>query len=142
VAAVKQALCEGTIQVIATDHAPHAPEEKARGLQEAPFGLNGLETCVGVVLTELVASGAMSLPAAIATMTCNPARILGIEGGSLAVGQRADITIIDPQAEWVVDPRNFHSKSRNSPFAGRRLKGRVWGTIVGGRFVMREGQLL
>ncbi len=142
VAAIKRAVADGTIQVLATDHAPHSPEEKALGLADAPFGIVGLETCLGVALAELVHSGVMSLPELLATMTCNPARILGIESGTLAPGSPADITIIDPDTEWAVEPEAFQSKGKNTPFVGRALKGRVWGTIVGGRFVVREGELL
>ena len=142
VEALQKALAEGTIEVIATDHAPHAPEEKAQGWDAAPFGAIGLETALGVVLTHLVHRGKLGLEQAIAAMTCNPARILGLEAGSLRPGAVADITLIDAQKEWVVDPDSFQSKGRNCPFAGWKLKGKAVATIVEGKWVMREGQLV
>ncbi len=140
--AVKQALIDGTIQVIATDHAPHTPAEKACGLGEAPFGIVGLETCLGLVLTHLVHTGDLSLLEALAKLTCNPARLLNLPGGTLVPGSPADIAIIDPNKSWVVQPDRFYSKGRNTPFAGETVKGWIWGTIVGGRFAQREGQML
>ena len=142
VEAVKMALADGTISAIATDHAPHADDEKAADLAEAPFGIIGLETAVGLVITELVERGVLSLAEAIAKMTLQPARILGLPGGRLDIGGAADITLIDPTASWTVDPQRFYSKARNTPFAGRTLRGRAVMTIVGGRVVMREGQVL
>ena len=142
VAAVKMALADGTLSVIATDHAPHSEEEKAVGLAEAPFGIVGLETALGLVLTELVGKGVLPLPAAIEKMTLQPARILGLPGGRLDIGAPADITLIDPQAHWTVDPDRFYSKSRNTPFAGRQLQGRAVMTILAGRIVMRDGNVL
>ncbi len=141
-AAVLESLIAGDIPIVATDHAPHAPYEKAEGLRDAPNGMVGLETCVGVVLTHLFHSGYLSLPEILAKLTCNPARLLNLPGGTLEPGSVADLTIIDPSKSWVVDPDQFHSKGRNTPFAGARLTGRPWGTIVGGQFVMREGELL
>jgi len=142
VEALQKALSDGVIQVIATDHAPHAPDEKAMGWEKAPFGLIGLETALGVILTYLVHRGKLGLDEAIAAMTCNPARILGLQAGALRVGAAADISIVDAQKEWVVDPGRFQSKGRNCPFAGWRLKGKAVGTIVGGKWVMREGELV
>jgi dihydroorotase len=142
VEALQRALADGTIQVIATDHAPHAPEEKAQGWDDAPFGMIGLETALGVVFTHLVHRGKLGLEQAIAAMTRNPARILGLEAGSLRPGAVADITLIDAQKEWVVDPDHFQSKGRNCPFAGWKLKGKAVATIVEGKWVMREGQLV
>ena len=140
--AIKQAVIDGTIEVIATDHAPHTPEEKAQGLQEAPFGVVGLETCLALVLTHLVHAGDLSLMQALAKMTCNPAQLLNLSGGTLTPGSPADIAIIDLDKSWVVEPAQFYSKGRNTPFAGASVKGQVWGTIVGGRFAKREGELL
>ncbi len=140
--AVKMALADGTISVIATDHAPHADGEKAAGLADAPFGIVGLETALGLVLTELVGRGVLSLPEALAKMTFHPARVLGLPGGRLDIGAPADMTLIDPAASWTVDPERFYSKSRNTPFGGRRLTGRAVMTIVAGRIVMRDGQVL
>jgi len=140
--ALRQGLRDGTIDVIASDHAPHAPEEKARGWEEAPMGVIGLETTLGVILTTLVHPGIITLSEAIERMSSNPAKILGLPGGSLAVGKPADVTIIDMDKKWVVDPSTFASKGRNTPFAGWRLKGKAYATIVGGMVVMREGELL
>ena len=141
-AALRQGLRDGTIDVIASDHAPHTPEEKARGWEEAPMGVVGLETTLGVVLTSLVHPGIITLTEAIERMSSNPARILGLPGGSLAVGKPADITIIDMDKKWVVDPHTFASKGRNTPFKGWKLRGKAYATIVGGKVVMREGELL
>jgi dihydroorotase len=146
--AIIAALQAGQIQVIATDHAPHSPEEKHRGMLDAPFGIVGLETALGLVLTELVHPGHLSLPQALALMTCNPARILDLRApdgcalGTLAVGAAADITVFDPEAAWTVDPETFLSKGRNCPVAGKRLRGRPWGVCVGGDWKSREGSLL
>lgn len=140
--ALKQGLRDGTIDVIASDHAPHTPDEKARGWEEAPMGVIGLETTLGVVLTALVHPGIITLPEAIERMSSNPARILGLPGGSLAVGKPADITIIDMDKKWVVDPSTFASKGRNTPFKGWKLRGKAYATIVRGEVVMRGGELL
>jgi len=139
VAAVKEGLADGTIDVIATDHAPHTAEEKDVEYDRAPFGLVGLETAVGLVWTELVETGALTPLQAVAKMSLNPARILGIPKGALETGADADITIIDPDNVWTVDAARFESKGRNTPFHGRRLKGRACATVVGGRVVMRGG---
>ncbi|MFQ6133013.1 MAG: dihydroorotase [Armatimonadota bacterium] len=141
VEAIKEGLADGTIEVIATDHAPHTVEEKARGLVEAPCGVVGLETCVGLVLTELVEAGVLSLAQAVEKMTIGPARVAKLDTGTLAPGSPADVTVIDPEAEWTVDPEQFESKGRNTPFGGRRLKGRAWATIVGGEARMMEGRV-
>lgn len=135
-------LRQGTIEVIATDHAPHSVEEKAAGLAEAPFGIVGLETCIGLVLTHLVNTGMLTLRQALAKLSTNPARILGVPGGSLEPGQPADLTILDLHKSWTVDPDEFYSKGRATPFAGQRLVGKPWGTIVAGRWAMQEGQVL
>jgi dihydroorotase len=141
VAAVRLGLSDGTIDVIATDHAPHTAEEKDTEYENAPFGMVGLETAVGLVWTELVAAGVLTPVQAITKMTLNPARILGIPKGTLETGADADITIIDPELSESVAPAMFASKGRNTPFAGRVLKGLPWATIVGGRIVMRGGIL-
>jgi len=140
--AVLQAVIDGDIGIIATDHAPHTPEEKAQGLMEAPPGLVGLEICLGVVLTHLFHTGHLSLPDILAKMTCNPAHLLDLAAGTLKPGGPADIAIIDPLKQWIVDPTRFYSKGRNTPFAGQKLQGRTWGTIKAGQFLMREGELL
>jgi dihydroorotase len=126
-------LADGTIDVICTDHAPHSREKKMRELDQAPFGIVGLETCLGLVVTKLIEPGILDWPTAIAKMTINPAEILGIPKGTLAVGADADVTIIDPDVRWTVDPHRFQSKSVNTPFTGWQLRGRADTVIVGGR---------
>jgi dihydroorotase len=134
VLAVIEGLADGTIDAIATDHAPHAPEEKSWPIAEAPFGVVGLETALSLALA-LTADGHLSLPQVIALLTSKPAAVMGIDRGSLGVGAPADVTIIDPDAEWVVDPAQFRSKSRNTPFAGWKMRGRVIKTLVAGKVV-------
>ncbi|MFA5140464.1 MAG: dihydroorotase [Elusimicrobiota bacterium] len=132
--AVREGLADGTLDAIATDHAPHHPRLKARGLREAPFGVIGLETLVPLALA-LVREGVMPLRRLVELMSANPARILGVESkGHLGPGADADVTLIDPRAAWTVSG-DFESKSRNSPFVGRRMQGRVVMTIVGGEIV-------
>ncbi len=131
IAAVKQGLKDGTIDVIATDHAPHAMDEKSGEFDFAPFGIVGLETALGLTL-RLVDEGVLSLSEAIRKLCSNPASILKSNKGSLAVGSDADITIIDPNAEWTVNAAQFKSKSKNTPFNGWKLKGKAVQTIVGG----------
>ena len=126
-------LKDGTIDVICTDHAPHAEEKKMQELDLAPFGIVGLETALGLVITQLIEPGHLDWPTALAKMTINPARILGIDKGTLRVGADADITIIDPAAPWRVDPRKFRSKSANTPFGGWNLRGRADTVLVGGK---------
>jgi dihydroorotase len=135
---VLQAVTDGLIAVVATDHAPHAPDEKAAGLLDAPFGVVGLETALGVSLTTLP----LATTDVLARLTTGPARAFGLPGGHLAPGGVADVTIFDPDAEWTVRPEGFQTKGRNTPFAGCRLKGRPWATIVAGRLIWREGELL
>ncbi|MBM3476911.1 MAG: dihydroorotase [Armatimonadetes bacterium] len=130
VSAIREALVDGTIDLLATDHAPHTSEEKALPLDQAPFGIIGLETALAVSLSEL--SGALMLPELLARMSTRPAQALGLAGGSLQVGAPADVVVFDPQAKWTVDPQAFLSKGRNCPFAGREVYGRVWTTFVGG----------
>jgi dihydroorotase len=127
------ALADGTIDVICTDHAPHAREKKMRELDQAPFGIVGLETSLGLVITRLIEPGILDWPSALEKMTINPARILGIPKGTLAIGADADVTVIDPLVRWTVDPAKFRSKSANTPFAGWKLQGRADTVIVGGR---------
>ena len=133
-------LKDGTIDVIATDHAPHSAEEKARPLPEAPSGMVGLETALAVTLTSLYHTGVMDLSDILRKMTVNPAFILRIPKGRLSLGGGADFTIFDPDEEWTVDPEQFASKGRNTPFAGRTLKGRVKYTIVDGKIIDQEGK--
>ncbi len=132
-------LKDGTIDAIATDHAPHSPEEKARSLTRAPSGMVGLETSLAITLTELYHTGKMKLPDLIRAMAYNPASILHLSSkGRLSLGGDADITIFDPEQEWVINPEEFASKSRNTPFAGRKVKGRVKYTIIGGNVIYQD----
>lgn len=140
--AIRQGLADGTIDVIATDHAPHTTEEKAMEYQYAPFGLVGLETAVGLVFTELVETGVLTAAQAISKMSIIPAKILGVQGGQLTVGATADITIIDPDASEKVNPADFESKGKNTPFSGRVLKGLPVMTIVGGKVVMKDRRVV
>ena len=135
--ALIQNLVDGTIDAIATDHAPHHSDEKMLEYDRAPFGVVGLETALGVALTVLFHSGAVALPRVIELFTTGPARAFAIPGGTLAPGSPADVTIFDPNREWTVDSHRFKSKSRNTPFGGWRLRGAVVATIVGGREVFR-----
>jgi dihydroorotase len=132
VAAIKQGLKDGTIDVIVTDHAPHSSEEKAKAFESAPFGIVGLETAVGLSL-RLVEESILSMTELVRKLSMNPASVLGLRKGTLSVGADADITIIDPILEWVVDAASFKSKSRNTPFNGWKLRGKAVQTIVGGR---------
>ena len=133
--AVVAGLVDGTLDVIATDHAPHHYDEKEQAFEDAPFGLVGLETALGLILTRLVHTGLISLNDMIERMACAPARAFNLPGGTLRAGSLADLTVFDPHFEWTVEPRQFLSKSRNTPFAGWRLKGRAIMTVVGGRVV-------
>lgn len=139
VEAVRKGLADGTIDVIATDHAPHTPKEKS--MEPFPFGVIGLETSLGLVLTELVNKKVLSINDAIAKMTINPGEVVGLQGGTLSVGARADITIIDLEKRWMVDVNEFESKSRNCPFNGWELTGQAFMTIVNGAVVMKDGEV-
>lgn len=134
VQAIKEGLRDGTIDVIATDHAPHATQEKQQDFTEAPFGIVGLETALPLTLG-LVEEGVLSLEQAVQKLTSAPAAAFGLNTGTLAVGADADVVIVDQQEQWEVDPSKFRSKSRNTPFVGWKVKGRVNTTIVGGRVV-------
>jgi dihydroorotase len=139
-AAIIAGLADGTIDAIATDHAPHALEEKDREFSYAPPGTVGLETALGLVVSELVQPGHLSLLAAMDRMSAAPARILGLEEqGEIAVGRPANLVVFDPAAQWGVDPGRFYSRSRNSAFAGRALTGRVIHTVFRGRPTVRDG---
>ena len=137
VEAIIEGLVDGTIDCIATDHAPHAREKKMLELDRAPFGILGLETAVGLSVTRLVATGRIGWPRLIEAMSTLPARILGINRGTLRPGGVADVTLIDPERSWLVDVGSFQSKSVNSPFHGWTLRGRAVATIVGGRIKHR-----
>ena len=131
-------LKDGTIDAIATDHAPHSAEEKTRPLTEAPSGMVGLETSLAITLTELYHTGYMDLSDILRKMTFNPACILRIPRGRLAIGCAADLTLFDPDEEWIIDPEQFASKGRNTPFGGKKVKGKVKYTIVDGNIIYRE----
>jgi dihydroorotase len=130
--ALIEGLKDGTLEVIATDHAPHAPEKKMRELDQAPNGIIGLETMLPVCIKALIEPGHLSWPQLIEKLTINPARVLGIDRGTLKAGADADVTIIDPNAQWMIDPSQFRSKSRNTPFQGWQVRGRVHAVVVGG----------
>ena len=138
VEAMLAGLRDGTIDTIATDHAPHSTAEKQLPLTEAPFGIVGLETAVGLTFTYLVETGVLGLAQAIVKWTTEPARILRLPGGRLDIGAPGDVTVIDPVRRWTVKPEHFRSKSCNTPFAGCRLTGKAVATIVGGRVVHNE----
>ncbi|MFQ5881814.1 MAG: dihydroorotase [Candidatus Methylomirabilales bacterium] len=136
VAALREALIDGTIEVIATDHAPHARSEKQLEFDYAPFGIIGLETALGLILTEFYHTGLLPLSMIVERMAMNPARILKLKNkGTLAPGTDADITIVDLNREWIVEEQEFTSKSKNSPFIGWKLKGMAVMTIVAGKVI-------
>lgn len=130
--AIRQGLKDGTLDVIATDHAPHTEDEKNREFDLAPFGIVGLETALPLTLL-LVDEGVLSLEEAVAKLTVHPARVMRLNKGHLGIGADADLCLIDPEANWTVDPRKLRSRSHNTPFGGWRMKGMVAMTIVNGR---------
>jgi dihydroorotase len=132
-------IADGTVDVIATDHAPHHADEKMVEFDRAPFGITGLETAVPLVFDRLVHAGRITATRAIELLSTNPARVLNLPGGSLASGSPADIVVIDPDRRVIVDAARHVSKSKNTPFHGWSLRGGVALTIVGGRVVHRSG---
>ena len=138
---IKKALKDGTIDAIATDHAPHLESEKEKEFDFAPFGMIGLETALSLAVTELIAKGYLDWPGLIEKLSVNPCRILGYARGSLAEGAAANITIIDPEKEWTYRKEDIKSRSSNSPFIGRKLKAVVTEVLVGGRVVLRGGKI-
>lgn len=145
VEAIKQGLADGTIDIIASDHAPHSPKEKTLPWEHAPFGVIGLETTLGLVLTFLVQPGILTLNQAIEKMTFSPAKIFGLADtgiGSLTPNTQADVTIIDLTKKWKVDANRFYSKGRNCPFDGWELQGKAVITIVKGQIIMQDGQII
>ncbi|MBI5078707.1 dihydroorotase, partial [Candidatus Saganbacteria bacterium] len=141
--AIIHGLKDGTIDVIATDHAPHTIEDKNVEFNLAANGMVGLETALALIFTKLIGVDLLTLKQAVEKLTSAPARILGLAGkGSLKIGADADVIIVDPKAEWVVDASKFASKSRNTPFNGWKLRGKVLYTIVGGKIVVKDGKLL
>jgi dihydroorotase len=141
VAAVRAALADGTIDAIATDHAPHVPEAKERPFEEAPPGMLGLETAFALTLSELVDPGVLDLVDALACLSWKPAAIAGLDahGGPVEPGRPANLCVVDPAVRWVVDPTRLASRSRNTPYAGRKLTGRVRHTILRGEPVVVDG---
>lgn len=135
VAALQEAVRDGTIDLIATDHAPHHYDEKEREFADAPNGIVGLETALAVNITWLVTPGIIDVPLLVERMSCAPARIFKLPGGTLRRGTTADVTVFDPGESWMVDPARFRSKGRNTPYAGRTLQGRMRYTLVGGSVV-------
>jgi dihydroorotase len=140
--AVIEGLKDGTIELIATDHAPHAPEKKTRELDQAPFGIIGLETLIPITVQSLIEPGHLTWPEVIRALTLAPAQLLGIPKGTLRPGADADVTIIDPNARWTIDPDQFRSKSRNTPFAGWKVRGRAHTVIVSGEVRYTLGSLV
>ena len=138
VEALRQGLKDNIMDVISTDHAPHSAQEKAQSMEKAPFGIVGLETSVALTITELVEPGILTPMQMAEKMSYNPAKVLGIDKGSLAEGKPADITIIDPDAEYVIDTRTFFSKGKNTPFNGKKVKGLVRATICDGKIAYLE----
>ena len=134
--AIIEGLRDGTIDAIATDHAPHAPHEKEQEFARAPFGMLGLETSLGLVVTFLIKPGFLTLSEMVQKMSVAPGKILGVPGGTLSPGAPADVTVFDPEAEWTVDVNQFKSKSRNSALHGMVLTGRAITTFVGGRQII------
>jgi dihydroorotase len=140
--ALRQGLVDGSIDCVATDHAPHALHEKSLEFELAPFGTTGLETALGLLLTELVAPGKLTLAQLVERLADAPRRVLGLAAVHLSVGSVADLTVIDPDAEWTVTADDFASKARNSAFIGRQLKGRASDVFVGGYASLRDGKVV
>ncbi len=135
---LRQALVDGVIDAIASDHAPHTENEKEIEFERAEFGVIGLETELAVAISDLVVAGLLDWPGLVRKMAFNPAKILGIDKGTLGIGKDADIIIVDPAKEWVVEQQDFVSKSKNSAFVGRRLKGVVEYTLCAGKVVYKS----
>ena len=136
--ALIEALQENILEVIATDHAPHSKEEKEQTMLKAPFGIIGLETAFALTVTELVHTGKLTLNQLVERMSLSPAKVLGLNKGSLQVGMPADITIVDVDTSYLIDPETFYSKGRNTPFAGKKVYGTVYYTIVDGEVVYKK----
>ena len=136
VQALKEGLRDDVMDVIATDHAPHTFEDKNTSMKSAPFGIVGLETAACLTYTELVLGGYLTPMQMAEKMSYNPAKILHLDKkGSLAPGMDADVVVIDPEAEYVIDPKEFVSKGKNTPFGGKKVKGKVMATVCGGKIV-------
>jgi dihydroorotase len=139
VEALRQGLKDGTLDIIATDHAPHAYEEKDVEFRYAPNGFTGLETSIAVVLTDLYHTGTLTLEEILDNMSASPSRIFSLNKGSLKVGARADITVLDLNKEWTIEGRKFYSKSKLTPFEGKKCRGKATAAIVNGKIVMKDG---
>jgi dihydroorotase len=139
--AMLQGIADGTVDLIATDHAPHHADEKMVEFDRAPFGIVGLETAVSIAFDRLVHAGGITLPRMIELLSTNPARTLNLAGGTLAEGSVADVTVLGPDMKVTVRASALRSKSRNTPFDGWELRGGVLATIVGGRVVYRNAEL-
>lgn len=135
VAALQAGLKDGTIDLLVTDHAPHHYDEKEREFADAPNGIVGLETALGVNVTWLLEPGILTIPQLVERMACRPAKTFHLPGGTLVQGSPADVSVFDPTREWTVDPKAFKSKGRNTPYGGTKLRGRAIRTVVGGRIV-------
>ena len=139
---MRKGLLDGTIDCIATDHAPHAREDKEVEIDLAPPGISGFETAIGLLFTELVHKNIIEAPKLLAKMSYAPAKVVGMDEPAIEQGKIADITIIDPNLEWTVDPAKFFSLGKNTPLTGRTLKGKVVTTIVKGKVVFDGGNIL
>ncbi|MDD2620016.1 MAG: dihydroorotase [Syntrophomonadaceae bacterium] len=142
ISALRAALQDGTVDCIATDHAPHNFESKDCEYELASFGISGLETAIAVVMDKLVNTGVLKINEMVGLFTVGPAKVLGIDKGSLTLGKIADISIIDPEARKVVNPNDFYSKGKNTPYKNMELKAWPWMTIVNGQVVYREGKVI
>lgn len=140
--AILEGLKDGTIDAIVTDHSPHAQEEKDREYLFAPSGFPGLETSLGIMLTDLYHGGKLDLPLIISKMSYEPAKVFGMDCGTLSVGSAADIAVIDTELEWTVDDKEFYTRGSHSPFVGRKLQGKAVLTVVDGEIVMQDGKVL
>ena len=133
--ALKEGLKNDIMDVISTDHAPHTAIEKGAGIKRAPFGIVGLETVAALTMTELVDKGYLTIMQMAEKMSYNPAKVLGLDKGVVEEGKVADLVVFNPKKEYEIDPSTFYSKSRNTPFGGKKVKGEVEATIVAGEVV-------
>lgn len=140
--ALLEGLKDGTIDAIVTDHSPHAQEDKDREYIYAPSGFPGLETSLGIMLTDLYHAGKLDLPLIVSKMSYEPSKVFKLDAGTLTVGKNADITVIDPELSWTVDDSKFYTRGSHSPFVGRKLKGKAVLTVVDGKIVMQDGEVL
>jgi dihydroorotase len=135
-------LRDGTIDLLCTDHAPHSPEKKLREIDQAPFGIVGLETLIPITVQALIEPGHLTWPEVIRKLTVEPAKLIGIPKGTLRPGADADVTIIDPTTTWTIDPDKFYSKSRNTPYGGYQVRGRAHTVIVSGEVRYTLGEIV